>query len=75
VKKLALDEYAWRCLWIEYGRHWDHTSQYYNLREIRKLKRAAKRRDSPFPGKFGDRSEWAGMVRRWYAHYLQTGAL
>jgi hypothetical protein len=73
--KMSLTDFAWRCLWTECGHLWEYGNRDYNLRKIRKLKHAAKRGDSPFPGKFGDRSEWASMVRRWYAHYLQTGEL
>ena len=75
MKKLTLEEFAWRSRWIECGRLWNYGNRDYNLREIQAIKRSAKRGDTPFPGKFGSKSEWAGMVRRWYAHYLQTGEL
>lgn len=75
MKHLTFEEFAWRCLWVEIGRLWEYGSRDYNLRKIRKLKRGIKRGDTPFPGKFGDRSEWAGMVRNWYTQYLKTGEL
>lgn len=75
MTKLTLEEFAFHCEWQEVIR----LSQFVWEGEIRKMAikkiREFKRGREIFQGPFGSKSAWAGMVRRWYAHYLQTGEL
>ena len=71
---LTFEEFAWRCLWIECGRMSQHVAERYTLQKVRELKRRAKRGEL-WQRPYFDRSEWAGMVQRWYAEYLKTGEL
>ena len=74
MKQLTLDEFAWRCMWLECGRLDQYVHFTYTRKKVRELKRMAKQ-NAVWPGPHGDHSEWAGMVRNWYAEYLRTGEL
>jgi hypothetical protein len=74
VKPLTLEEFTWRCLWIECGRLHDSVGFLYARNKVRKLVRRAKN-NQVWEGPFFEKSEWAAMVRGWYAHYLKTGVL
>jgi hypothetical protein len=74
TQPLTLEEFAWRCLWLECGRLSQYVHFSYTLANIRELKRRAKR-DELWLAPHFDKSEWAGMVRNWYADYLKTGVL
>lgn len=66
---LTLEEFAWQCEWLECGRLSQFVSEFDTIRTVRKLKRRAKRGEL-WSGPYGDKSEWAGMVRNWYRYYL-----
>ena len=74
MKQLTFEEFAWRCLWTECGRLSQYVHFSYTLNKVQDLKRRAKRNEL-WQGPFFEKSEWAGMVRSWYADYLQTGDL
>jgi hypothetical protein len=74
MKPLTFEEFAWRCLWLECGRIAQYCSDSYMPAKVRELKRRAKQSELWQPP-FFDHSEWAAMVRIWYADYLKTGAL
>ena len=74
MKQLTLEEFAWRCLWIGCGQMAQHCHFSYTLKKVRELKRRAKQNEL-WQGPFFEKSEWAGMVRGWYADYLKTGDL
>lgn len=70
---LTFEEFAWATLWLEFGRISALSSQfnpadYYKRKAVRELIRRAKREEL-WKGPYGDKSEWAGMVRGWYAAY------
>ncbi len=72
--KLTFEEFAWRCLWIECGRLDQYVHFSYTRKKVRELTRRAKRGELWQAPHF-EKSEWAAMVRHWYAHYTQTGEL
>ena len=74
MKTLTLEEFAWRCLWLECGKIAQYCPDSYMLAKVRELKRRAKQSELWQPPYF-EKSEWAGMIRNWYADYLKTGAL
>ena len=74
MKTLTLEDFAWRCLWLECGRLNQYAGAYGTRRSVRQLTRRAKRNEL-WQGPYFEKSEWAGMVRGWYADYLKTGAL
>jgi len=81
VKQLTLEEFAWRCEWLECGRLDQYTTAFYTLKKVRELTRRAKKNEL-WRGPFFEKSEWAtgtgpvdGMIRNQYAHYLKTGVL
>lgn len=65
----SFEEFAWRALWLECGRLSQFVASSYTLKKVRELKRRAKRGEL-WAGPYGDRSEWANIVRSWYKHYL-----
>lgn len=75
AEPLTLEEFAFRCEWQEVIR----LSQFIWEGEVRKMAikkiREFKRGRETFKGPYGDQSEWAGMVKRWYTDYLKTGVL
>lgn len=75
MKQLTLEEFAYRAEWQDLIR----LSQFVCEGEIRRIAvkniREFKRGREVFQGPHGDHSEWAGMVRGWYADYLKTGDL
>jgi hypothetical protein len=74
MKQLTLEEFAWRCLWIECGRMSEYVYFSYTLKKVRELKRRAKKNEL-WKGPYFEKSDWAGTVRNWYAHYLKSGQL
>ena len=71
---LTFEEFSWRCLWLEYGRLSQYVHFNYTHKKVRELTRRAKKNEL-WQGPFFEKSEWAGMVREWYAEYLRTGDL
>lgn len=74
MRRLTLEEFAWACLWMEWARTRNSIAPYYATVELHKLIARARRGEVWRKPYFG-RSEWAGMVRRWYEDYLRTGEL
>lgn len=72
---MTLEEFTFHREWQEVIR----LSQFIWEGEVRKMAikkiREFKRGREVFQGPHGDRSEWAGMIRHWYANYLKTGEL
>lgn len=71
---LTFEEFAWATLWLEFGRVSTVCGQfnpadYYKRRKVRELIRRSKQGEL-WVGPYGERSEWAGMVRGWYQQYL-----
>ena len=73
-QQLTLEEFAWRCLWLECGRLDLYVPSSYTRQGIRRLIQRADRNELWQPPYF-EKSEWAGMIRSWYADYLKTGVL
>lgn len=74
MKQLTFEEFAWRSLWLECGRLSQYVHFSYTHKETRSLIRRAKKNEL-WRGPFFEKSEWAGMIRNWYAEYLKTGDL
>lgn len=74
MRRLTFEEFAWAVLWLEWARLREHIAPSYATAGLHKLMGRA-RRGELWQGPYFDRSEWAGMVRRWYADYLRTGEL
>jgi hypothetical protein len=72
---LTLEEFAYHCEWSEVIR----LSQFVWEGEVRKMAikkiREFKRGREVFQGPYGETSQWARMVQRWYVDYLRTGEL
>ena len=75
TEPLTLEEFAFHCEWQEVIR----LSQFIWEGEVRKMAvkkiHEFKHGRETFKGPHGDQSEWAGIVRNWYADYLKTGVL
>lgn len=70
---LTFEEFAWATLWLEFGRlslacGWYNPADYYKRKAVRELIRRTEQ-EVLWTGPYGDKSEWAGMVRGWYAAY------
>lgn len=74
AQSLTFEEFVWRSLWLDIGRMDQYVSPFYTRKAVRKLIKRAKREEL-WEGPFFEKSEWAGMVQNWYAHYLKTGEL
>ena len=72
---LPLEEFAFHREWSDTIRLSQHISDWDFRQAVLKKIREFRRGREVFQGPYGDRSEWAGMVRNWYAHYLKTGEL
>lgn len=71
---LTLEEFSWRCLWLECGNLAQHVAPCHTRAKVRELRRRAAKGEL-WQAPYFDKSEWAGMVRGWYAEYLRTGEL
>lgn len=69
--KMTLEEFAYQCEWDEVIRLsqfvWEGDIRTRAIKKIREFKRGRE----AFQGPYGNRSEWAGMVRNWYKQYLE----
>ena len=70
---LTFEEFAWKTVYLEGVR----LSNFICESEVRKyfikaIRRAKK--EQLWTGPYGDKSEWAGMVRNWYRQYLEEAA-
>jgi hypothetical protein len=74
MKLLTLEEFAWRCLWLECARLDQYAGVYGTRQTVRRLIQRSKKNELWQPPYF-EKSEWAGLIRNWYADYLKTGAL
>ena len=74
MKTLTFEEFAWRRLWLECGRLDQYAGTYGTRLKVRQLVRRAKKNEL-WQGPYFEKSEWAAMIRGWYADYLKTGAL
>ena len=60
-----LEEFAWKCVWLELGRLSQYVGPHYTRLKARKLIRQARRRESQLTFR-GRRTEWTAMVENWY---------
>ena len=75
MRRLSLEEFAYRCEWEDVIRLSRFISDWDFRKMVLKKIREHQRGREVFQGPYGAKSEWAGMVRRWYADYLKTGEL
>lgn len=69
---MTLEEFAYRCRWLEHIRLRAYLSEPYARLHLRGVLRACRRGDSGLLRR-GQRTAWTAMVESWYASYLAEG--
>lgn len=69
---MTFEEFVYQTEWFEIMRLSQFVSEYETLKLVKAKVREHRRGRPLFKGPFGEKSEWAGLCRGWYRHYLEA---